>query len=168
MKLLKTLSLTAMTALSAAGCTSMMNTNSHPAPVDTMNVNSTAVTPSAQTTTSTTVTSTTGKPVGTTVANSASTMVGGSIGSNVGKAMDDSDNTRVNQVLETQKTGQTSAWTNANSNTSYTLTPTRTYTSSTGEPCRDFTVSALISGKTQQVYGSACRDPSAQWHVISS
>ena len=159
MKLFKPLSFIALTALAASACSSLMAPNSSPAPVDTMNVN---VGQAVQTST------TTASTPGTTVSPSSSTRVGGSLSGSVGKSMDDSDNAKVNQVLETQKTGQTSTWTNSSSAISYTLTPTRTFTSPTGEPCRDFTESALINGQTQQIYGTACRDQNAQWHVISS
>ncbi len=163
MKLLKTISLTALAALSASACSSMMTSNNSPAPVDTMNVNA-----STMTTVSATSASSGTQAAGTTVANNGANMVDGSLSGSVGKSMDDTDNSKVNQTLETQKTGQTSTWTNSSSSTSFTLTPTRTFTSPTGEPCRDFTMSALINGKTQQIYGTACRDQNGKWHVISS
>lgn len=149
MKIAKALSLTALMSLSVAGCSTMMSDNT-PAPVDTMSTTSTV------------------NNVPTTVSSSTGVMMSGSLGGDVGKSMDDSDNTRVNQALESSKTNQTSTWTNPSSNTTYSVTPTRTFTSPTGEPCRDFTVSALMGGQTQQVYGTSCRDSSGQWHVVSS
>lgn len=163
MKSIKTVSLTTLIALAAVGCTNIMgpNNTSSAAPVDTMGVNNGMVT-AGGTPTSTVATTPTTAP-GTTVT-SNTTAVSGSLG----KSMDDSDHGRVNQTLESQKTGQTTTWTNPNSNISYTMTPTRTFTSPSGQPCRDFTVSALINGQAQQVYGTACRVGNAKWQVISS
>lgn len=156
MKIARALSLTALMSLSVAGCSTLMSDNS-PAPVDSMSVSGTTVN-----------TTNTVNNVPTTVNSNTGVMMGGTLGGDVGKSMDDSDNTRVNQALEANKTNQPLTWTNPSSNTTYTITPTRTFTSPTGEPCRDFTASALINGQTQQVYSTACRDSSGQWHVVSS
>ncbi|MFN7098160.1 MAG: hypothetical protein ACK4PR_11480, partial [Gammaproteobacteria bacterium] len=90
------------------------------------------------------------------------------LGGAVGQSMDGSDNAQVNQALELNKTNQATTWTNPNSNTTYTVTPTRTFSSPTGDPCRDYTVSALANGQTQQVYATSCRGASGGWHVVSS
>ncbi len=153
MKIVRALSLTALMSLSVAGCSTLMSNNS-PAPVDTMSASGTTVN--------------TVNNVPTTVNSNTGVMMSGSLGGDVGKSMDDSDNTRVNQALESSKTNQPLTWTNPSSNTTYTVTPTRTFTSPTGEPCRDFTASALVGGQTQQVYSTACRDSTGQWHVVSS
>lgn len=160
MKLINAVSLTALMALAVTGCSSLMSDNT-PAPVDTMSVNGQTVTTSTTTNPGTTV-------AGTTVSNNVNAMTSGMLSGSVGKTMDDTDNRRVNQTLESSKTGQTTTWTNSNSNATYTMTPTRTFTSPTGEPCRDFTASALINGQAQQVYSTACRDQSGQWHIVSS
>lgn len=94
-------------------------------------------------------------------------VLAGSIGGNVGKLLDENDNARINQVLETTKTNQSVSWTNAGANATYTVTPTRTFSSPTGEPCRDFTTTAVISGQNESVYSTACRDNLGEWHVVS-
>jgi surface antigen len=45
------------------------------------------------------------------------------------------------------------------------MTPTNTYDSGTG-PCREYTLDATIGGKTEQIYGTACRQPDGSWKVV--
>lgn len=150
MKSVRVMSLAALMSLAVAGCTDLTSSS---APVQTpaggtMPMQNTNTTLQAAT--------------------SSSTTIGGVLGGNVGKSMDDMDQVKVNQLLETSKTNQTSNWTNTATHTTFAATPTRTFTSPTGEPCRDFTVTAVNNGQPETVYGTACRDGNGQWHVISS
>jgi surface antigen len=90
---------------------------------------------------------------------------GGLIGAMIGREMDDQDRLHTAQVLEYNKTGQASTWTNPDKNTAYTVEPTRTFESGTG-PCREFTTRANIGGKLQEVYGTACRQADGSWKVV--
>jgi surface antigen len=45
------------------------------------------------------------------------------------------------------------------------MVPTRTYESAEG-PCREYSLDAEIGGKTEQVYGTACRQPDGSWRIV--
>ncbi|MBI5448373.1 MAG: glycine zipper 2TM domain-containing protein [Gammaproteobacteria bacterium] len=97
------------------------------------------------------------------------TLAGALIGGSIGKTMDDVDKMKVNQTLESTPTNQTSAWTNPDSGTTYQVTPTKTYSREQGgslQPCREFTTTALIGGKKQEIYGTACRQADGSWKTI--
>ncbi len=92
-------------------------------------------------------------------------MAGAAIGSTIGRYMDEQDRMRTSLVLEKNRTHQSSTWVNPDTGYRYTVTPTRTFKTAEG-PCREFTVDALIGGKRQEVYGTACRQPDGSWKVV--
>lgn len=105
-----------------------------------------------------------GKGDGRTAAIIVGTLVGAAIGGSVGQSMDDADRLKTAESLETVRTGEPTTWENPDSGNEYTVTPTRTYEDTTG-PCREYTVDAKIGGKTEQVYGTACRQPDGSWEI---
>ena len=105
-----------------------------------------------------------GKGHGRTVAIIAGALAGAAIGGTVGKHMDESDRAKVAQTLEGVRTGVPVAWSNPDSGVQYSVTPTRTSETPAG-PCREFTTEALIGGKRETVYGTACRQPDGSWKV---
>ncbi|MEN8179135.1 MAG: RT0821/Lpp0805 family surface protein [Pseudomonadota bacterium] len=90
------------------------------------------------------------------------TMAGTAIGGTIGQSMDEVDRMKTNHSLETVRTGVPSRWKNPDTGNSYTVTPTRTY-EQTGAPCREYTIDAIIGGKQEKVYGTACRQPDGSW-----
>jgi surface antigen len=106
--------------------------------------------------------STIGGGTGRTVAIVAGTLAGAVIGGNIGRKMDEADRIKAAHALETAKTGEHVAWTNPDSGARYDLTPTRTYEAK-GEPCRDFTVDAMVDGKPEKISGKACRQEDGTW-----
>ena len=92
-------------------------------------------------------------------------VVGADIGSTIGKYMDEQDRLRTANVLETQRTHIPTTWVNPDTRNTYTVTPTRTYIVAEG-PCREFTLDAKIGGKTEQIYGTTCRQSDGSWKVI--
>jgi surface antigen len=106
-----------------------------------------------------------GSGSGRTVATVVGTLVGAAIGGNVGRSMDATDRMRAAQALETLPTGTSRSWTNPDSGTLYTVTPTRTVATNEG-PCREYTTTAVIGGRTEKVYGRACRQNDGSWRVI--
>ena len=106
-----------------------------------------------------------GKGHGQTAAIIAGTMIGSSIGGNIGRSMDETDRLKTAHTLETVRTGVSSSWVNPDTRNRYTVVPTRTYERSAGAPCREYTVDAVVGGKTQKVYGTACRQPDGSWKV---
>jgi surface antigen len=105
-----------------------------------------------------------GGGTGRTVAIVAGTLIGAMIGSQVGRHMDDTDRMRAAQALEYNQTNQPSSWRNPDSGYEYTVTPTRSYESADG-PCREYTTEAIIDGRPETVYGTACREPDGSWRV---
>lgn len=90
------------------------------------------------------------------------TMVGAAIGGAIGESMDETDRLKANGALETVRTGVASSWHNPDSGNEYTVTPTETYTTASG-PCREYTIEAVIEGRSEQVYGTACRQADGSW-----
>ena len=101
---------------------------------------------------------------GRTAAIIAGTMAGAAIGGAIGHSMDETDRMRTAQTLETVRTGVPSRWHNPDTGNDYTVVPTRTYETAQG-PCREYTMDALIGGKKETIYGTACRQPDGSWQV---
>jgi surface antigen len=106
-----------------------------------------------------------GEGRGRTAATVIGTLVGAAIGGNVGRSMDQTDRLRAAQALESAPTGTPTSWRNPDSGHQYTVTPTRTVSTAEG-PCREYTTSAVIGGKTEKVYGRACRQSDGSWRVV--
>lgn len=101
---------------------------------------------------------------GRTAAIIAGTLAGAAIGGSVGKSMDDTDRLKAGQTLETVRTGVPSTWRNPDTGAEYEMTPTRTFETASG-PCREYTMDAIIGGKKETVYGTACRQPDGTWRT---
>lgn len=107
-----------------------------------------------------------GKGRGKVAATIAGTLIGGAIGGAIGKNMDDVDRLKTRNALETAPTNQASSWHNPDSGRDYTVTPTKTYQSSSG-PCREYTTEVIIGGQREQAYGTACRESDGSWRVVN-
>ncbi len=96
---------------------------------------------------------------------------GAFLGSQIGKSMDDTDKLKAAQAqqaaLETNPTGQSTAWHNPDTGHSGRVTPTRTYETSQGEDCREYQHEVIIDGRTEVVKGTACRRPDGTWRTIN-
>jgi len=93
-------------------------------------------------------------------------VAGMAIGGAIGRSMDEVDRMNMAASLETTRTGVTTEWRNPDSGTHYVMTPTQTIESPEG-PCREFTLDAQIGGQTEQVYGTACRNPDGSWRIVN-
>ena len=92
------------------------------------------------------------------------TVAGAAIGGSIGRTMDDYDRINASATLENVRTGVPSTWVNPDTGYNYVMTPTGTYDSGNG-PCREYTLDATIGGNTEQIYGTACRQPDGSWKV---
>lgn len=112
-----------------------------------------------------------GKGTGRTVGIAAGTLLGAFIGNQIGASLDKADMMYMQQTnqmaLETSKTGQTSSWTNPDSGHSGSITPVKTYQTGQGAYCREFTQTIMVGGKSQEAYGTACRQPDGTWKMQS-
>jgi surface antigen len=104
-----------------------------------------------------------GKGGGNTVLTIAGVLGGALAGGYVGRAMDPVDHGCVSRTLENTPTNQTVAWQNPDTKSSYWVTPTKTYQTQDGTPCREYTTHALIDGKREQLHGTACRQSDGSW-----
>lgn len=103
---------------------------------------------------------------GRTAATIIGAMIGTSIGGNVGRSMDENDRIKVAHSLENVRTGVGTSWRNPDTGYNYRVVPTKTY-GDDSSPCREYTLDASIGGKTEQIYGTACRQADGSWKVKS-
>ena len=113
-----------------------------------------------------------GHGTGNKIAIGAGVLAGGLIGNKIGRKLDCKDieyhNNTAQNTLETQRTGSTETWTNPDSGHSGTVTPTRTYYSGDGKPCRDFTQTVSVDGSVDEVRATACRQDDGTWQIVDS
>ena len=95
---------------------------------------------------------------------------GAFLGSEVGKSLDKADRLYMERnardTLERSRTGQTSSWRNPDSGHSGTLTPTRSFQTASGQPCREYQQTVTIGGRTENAYGTACRQAEGSWKIV--
>lgn len=98
--------------------------------------------------------------------NTEATLIGVAVGTLlgyiVGNEMDKYDRQELNHVYERGVSGQQSAWRNPDSGNTYTVTPQPAVQSASG-PCRKAEIQAVIDGRPETTYSTACRDASGQW-----
>jgi surface antigen len=107
-----------------------------------------------------------GSGAGQVAAAAGGAIIGAYLGGRIGQYMDRQDKLEMQRALETAPTGNSVAWTNPDNGYRYSVKPTRTYYVSDA-PCREYTTTALIGGKKEQVYGKACRQADGSWRVVS-
>ena len=100
------------------------------------------------------------------VAAAGGALLGAYLGGQIGKTMDRQDRMEMQRALETAPTGRAVVWSNPDNGNRYTVLPTRTYYHSQ-QPCREYTTKAIIGGKSEQIYGKACRQGDGSWRVVS-
>lgn len=112
-----------------------------------------------------------GQGTGQLAAVAAGTLLGALIGSEVGSSLDKADKTALahttQNTLETAPSGTSSTWRNPDSGNYGTVTPTSTYQSSSGQYCREFSQTVNIGGRSEEAYGTACRQPDGTWKVVN-
>ncbi len=108
-----------------------------------------------------------GKGSGQLAATAAGVLLGALVGSSIGRSMGAADQHCVGKTLEAAPDNQTIAWRNPDANAAYTVTPVKTFQDRSGRYCREYTTEAVIGGRTEQVYGTACRQPDGSWQLVS-
>ncbi len=91
-------------------------------------------------------------------------LVGGAVGYMVGNEMDKYDRQQLNHAYEYGVSGRASSWRNPDNGNSYAVTPEPAYSSSEGT-CRRANVKAVIDGRVENTYTTACRDSEGQWKL---
>lgn len=99
-------------------------------------------------------------------------VAGGYAGNRYGASLDCEDQQRhvetTHDALENQPSGQPSSWKNPDSGHSGSITPVKTWQRADGQYCRDYTQSIVIDGKVEEAAGTACREDSGLWRIVSS
>lgn len=109
--------------------------------------------------------STIGKGDGKLAATAAGALLGFILGQNIGRSMDQVDVRCTGYALEVAPDQQRVAWSNPDTGNRYTVTPTRTYMNN-DRYCREYISRAVISGRTEDIYGTACRNPDGSWQIM--
>ena len=102
-------------------------------------------------------------------ATAAGALLGAYLGSEVGRGLDEVDRQRAQGAFNRANTapvGQTITWNNPNSGNSGSVTPVREGTTARGEYCREFQQTVTIGGKSENAYGTACRQPDGSWKIV--
>jgi surface antigen len=98
-------------------------------------------------------------------------LLGGLAGGAIGNALDQRDKElamkAAQQSFETSRTGQPTSWNNPDSGNSGSVTPTRTYQTSGGQYCREYTQTVNVAGEKHEAYGTACRQADGSWKLQS-
>jgi len=102
--------------------------------------------------------------------NTEATLIGMAVGTMlgyiVGNEMDKYDREQLNHVYERGVSGNTSAWINPDTNNQYRVTPQPAYTGPNGNRvCRKAEIQAVIDGKQETTYATACRDAYGHWEL---
>ncbi len=90
---------------------------------------------------------------------------GALLGYIVGNEMDKYDRQQLNQTYERGASGQSSSWHNPDSGNSYNVTPEPAYYPTPESPCRRAEIVAMIDGKQEKTYSTACRNSAGQWEL---
>lgn len=92
--------------------------------------------------------------------------VGGLLGYIVGNEMDKYDREQLNHAYERGISNQRTAWVNPDSGNQYAVTPQPAYQNqSSHQVCRRAEIEAIIDGKPQRTYSTACRDQYGAWQL---
>jgi surface antigen len=102
------------------------------------------------------------------VAIGAGALAGAYIGGAIGRNMDQQDRARMNYAFENNAVGQPAYWQNPQTGVSYDVVPVRNVDYQGNQYCREYRSTAIIAGKRQEVYGTACRQPDGSWRTVNS
>jgi surface antigen len=99
------------------------------------------------------------------------TLLGAWAGSQIGRQLDERDRLLHSQAIQqahAAPVGQTIEWNNPESGHAGTVTTVRDGTdTATGAYCREYQQTVTVGGRTEQAYGTACRQPDGTWKVVS-
>jgi surface antigen len=104
-----------------------------------------------------------GKGSGRTAATIAGTVIGILVGRSIGRSMNARDQLCTGQTLEHAPDRTTVYWRNPDNGADYRVTPLNTFRAEDGRYCREYRTRALIGGRSEEVYGRACRQPDGSW-----
>jgi surface antigen len=111
-----------------------------------------------------------GRGTGQLVGVAAGTIIGALIGQSVGRSLDRADQQHVQQAqarAQSGPIGEPIVWANPDSGNRGRVVATREGThQATGEYCREFTHEVQVGGRTEQAWGTACRQADGTWRIV--
>lgn len=95
-------------------------------------------------------------------------VIGALVGTEAGSSLDEVDRERAFIAAQTSfRSGQTTRWSNQATGHYGTVDPTPTYTSRTGQTCRNFSHTMWVKGRDENVKGESCRQADGSWQISS-
>ena len=94
------------------------------------------------------------------------TIIGVLIGGEIGRSMDRTDQNCIGQALEHAPDRQTVRWNDPDSGAQFAVTPVRTEPAGGDRYCREYVTEVVIGGRSEQAYGTACRQPDGSWERV--
>lgn len=82
------------------------------------------------------------------------------------KGMDENDRSKLFHALD-KAPGKSTHWVNANTGTTYTVTPIKAVTIDGNSTCRKYNIEAVANGNTRNTSGTACVGDDSAWHFVS-
>ena len=98
------------------------------------------------------------------------TLLGAYLGSELGQSLDRADEGYAQQAASqaySAPIGSTIQWNNPESGNRGTITPIRDGRDSSGAYCREYQQTVYVSGRAQQASGTACQQPDGSWRIVS-
>jgi surface antigen len=99
------------------------------------------------------------------------TLLGAMAGGEVGRSLDRADRLYLErttgQALEYGPSGVARSWQNPDSGHYGAVTPKPAYQTPQGQYCREYQQTITVGGKTEEGYGTACREPDGSWRIVS-
>jgi surface antigen len=99
------------------------------------------------------------------------TLLGAFIGHEVGRSLDRADQLAAERAAQQSFNGplnQSIAWNNPESGNRGAIVSTRDGRDTrTGEYCREYQQTVVVGGRSEQAYGTACRQPDGSWKVVN-
>lgn len=102
--------------------------------------------------------------------NTGATLIGAAVGSMlgyiVGNEMDKYDREQLNHIYDRGVSNQRSSWINPDTGNQYAVTPQPAYQEPSSQRiCRRAEIEAVIDGKIEKTYSTACRDRYGRWEL---
>jgi len=102
--------------------------------------------------------------------NTGATLIGAAVGSMlgyiVGNEMDKYDRQQLNHVYDRGVSNQRSSWVNPDTGNQYAVTPQPAYQDpQSSRVCRRAEIEAVIDGRIEKTYSTACRDQYGRWEL---
>lgn len=101
----------------------------------------------------------------------AGALLGAFLGNEAGRSLDRADRAAISQAQSSAQhapINETISWRNPDSGNYGSITPVREGQTSSGAYCREFQQTITVGGKTEQGYGTACRQPDGSWQIANN